>query len=120
MARTTSSSACCGFHTADLLSRRSALKVGGLGLLGLTMPRLLRAAESWPTTMAPLIRPRAKSVVFLYQFGGPSHVDMFDMKPDAPDGVRGPHRPIPSNADGIQVSEHLPRVAKVMDKVTLV
>src|SRR5207248_4062203 len=63
---------------------------------------------------------RAKSVIFLYQFGGPSHIDMFDMKPDAPEGIRGPHKPISSNVDGIQVSEHLPRVAKIMDKVTLI
>jgi hypothetical protein len=93
--------------------------VGGLGLLGLTMPRLLRA-QSQPTLKAPKIRPRAKSVIFLYQFGGPSHIDMFDMKPDAPDAVRGPHKPMRSNVPGIHVSEHLPRVAKVMDKVTLV
>jgi len=119
MPRSTSSSACSSFHSANRLSRRSALKVGGLGLLGLTMPRLLRA-ESWPTVTAPVIRPRAKSVIFLYQFGGPSHLDMFDMKPDAPEGIRGPHKPIPSSADGIQVSERLPRVAKIMDKVTLV
>jgi len=119
MPRSTSSSACSSFHSANRLSRRSALKVGGLGLLGLTMPRLLRA-ESWPTVTAPVIRPRAKSVIFLYQFGGPSHLDMFDMKPDAPEGIRGPHKPISSSADGIQVSERLPRVAKIMDKVTLV
>jgi hypothetical protein len=83
------------------------------------MPRLLRA-QAQPAPTAPRIRPRAKSVIFLYQFGGPSHIDMFDMKPDAPDAIRGPHRPISSNAPGIQVSERLPRVAKIMDKVTLV
>ena len=114
---TRNSFACPGYH-ASLLSRRSALRVGGLGLLGLTMPRLLRA-QSQPAA-APKIRPRAKSVIFLYQFGGPSHIDMFDMKPDAPDAIRGPHKPIRSNVPGVQVSERLPRVAKVMDKVTLV
>ena len=115
------SSACSGFHACQL-SRRTALKVGGLGLLGLTMPRLLRAQaqqQSWDADRKP-ITPRAKSVIFLYQFGGPSHIDMFDMKPDAPDAIRGPHKPISSNVPGIQVSEHLPRLAKVMDKVTLV
>jgi hypothetical protein len=115
------SSACSSFHAA-FPSRRSILKVGGLGLLGLTIPKLLQAAEtapSWTQTLTP-IAPRAKSVIFLYQFGGPSHVDMFDMKPDAPEGIRGPHKPISSSADGIQVSEHLPRVAKVMNKVTLI
>src|SRR6266481_4675291 len=113
--------ACAGFHAARL-SRRHLLKVGGLGLLGLTLPKFLQAEEprnSKPeTTNTP--PARAKSVIFLYQFGGPSHIDMFDMKPDAPEGIRGPHKPISSNVDGIQVSEHLPRVAKIMDKVTLI
>ena len=109
--------ACQGFHEARF-SRRHLLKVGGLGLLGLTVPGLLRAEEL--AKKAGKIKPRAKSVIFLYQFGGPSHIDMFDMKPDAPEGIRGPHKPMASKADGIQVSERLPRVAKVMDKVTLI
>ena len=97
------------------MPRRHALKVGGLGLLGLTMPGLLRALEQ-----PQKFKARAKSVIFLFQWGGPSHIDMFDMKPDAPDGIRGPHRPIASKADGIQVSEKLPRTAQVMDKVALI
>jgi hypothetical protein len=104
------------------MSRRSLLRVGGMGLLGLTMPKLLRAADpqNWTKETVKAIAPRAKSVIFLYQFGGPSHVDMFDMKPDAPDGIRGPYKPISSNVPGIQVCERLPRMAKVMDKVTLI
>ena len=113
--------ACAGFHAARL-SRRHLLKVGGLGLLGLTLPKLLEAEETRnskaETRNAP--RARAKSVIFLYQFGGPSHIDMFDMKPDAPEGIRGLHKPVASRADGITVSEHLPHLAKVMDKVTLI
>jgi hypothetical protein len=66
------------------------------------------------------LKARAKSVIFLFQWGGPSHVDMFDMKPNAPEQIRGPHRPISSSADGIEVSERLPKTARVMDKVTLV
>src|SRR3712207_3430072 len=97
------------------LSRRSALKVGGLGMLGLTVPKLLRAAESDTGPVA-----RAKSVIFLYQFGGPSHLETFDMKPDAPDGIRGLFRPIPSVVPGLPVCELLPETAKVMDKVTVV
>ena len=93
------------------------MKVGGLGLLGLTMPGLLRAQE-WAKGKGP--KARAKSVIFLYQFGGPSHLDMFDMKPDAPEGIRGPHKPMSTSAAGIQVNDRLPRLAKVMDKVTLV
>ncbi len=107
--------ACSSFHHA--ITRRHALKVGGLGLLGLNFPRILNA-EAYGTN--DKIKARAKSVIFLFQWGGPSHIDMFDMKPDAPEGIRGPHQPISSKADGIQVSEHLPKTAKIMDKVTLV
>ncbi|MCI0534965.1 MAG: DUF1501 domain-containing protein [Verrucomicrobiales bacterium] len=110
------SSACSGLHQLSF-SRRHLLKVGGLGLLGLTMPGLLRA-EDWVKGKAP--KARAKSIIFLYQFGGPSHLDTFDMKPEAPSGIRSPHKEISSNVAGVQVNEHLPRVAKIMDKVTLI
>src|SRR5687767_15989972 len=100
------SSACGGFHEAAV-SRRRLLRVGGMGMLGLTLPKLLKAQSVTSPNRAPV--PRAKSVIFLYQFGGPSHIDMFDMKPDAPEGIRGPHKPIASNVPGLQVSEHLPR-----------
>src|SRR5258708_14508413 len=123
MADHSSSSACSSFRACDL-SRRSLLKVGGMGLLGLTMPGLLRGQAQqqakWSAAGGATIKPRAKSVIFLFQFGGPSHVDMFDMKPGAPEGIRGPHKPISSNANGIQVSEHLPKTAQIMDKVTLI
>src|SRR5438132_11707810 len=108
--------ACAGFH-ATSMSRRHLVKVGGLGLLGLTMPKLLQA-ESKSSRTAP--QARAKSVIFLYQFGGPSHIDMFDMKPGAPEAFRGIHKPVTTKADGIAISEHLPKLAKVMDKVTLI
>jgi hypothetical protein len=110
------SSACCGFHETRF-SRRHLLKVGGLGLLGLTMPRLLQG-EEWAKGKPP--KARAKSIIFLYQFGGPSHLETFDMKPDAPEGIRGLHKPMSSNVPGIQVNERLPRMAKVMDKVALI
>jgi hypothetical protein len=97
------------------MSRRHALKVGGLGVLGLTMPGLLEAAATGAGPVA-----RAKSVIFLYQFGGPSHLDMFDMKPNAPEGIRGPHKPVSSSADGIQITEKLPRLAKWMHKTCLI
>jgi hypothetical protein len=96
------------------ISRRHLLKVGGLGLLGLTMPNLLRAEAIKKLTA------RAKSVIFLFQWGGPSHIDMFDRKPDAPEGIRGPLKGIPSSLPGMHVCEGLERVAKIMDKVTLI
>ena len=107
--------ACSGFHRA--MTRRHALKVGGLGLLGIAMPQMLRAEA---LASAVKLKARAKSVIFLFQWGGPSHIDMFDMKPDAPEGIRGPYKPISSKADGIQVSERLPKTAQIMDKVTLI
>ncbi len=110
------SSACNSFHSTPM-TRRHALRVGGLGLLGMTMPKLLRAEASIASSK---IKARAKSVIFLFQWGGPSHIDMFDMKPDAPEGIRGPYKPISSSADGIQVSERLPKTAAIMDKVTLI
>jgi hypothetical protein len=108
--------ACSSFYESRL-TRRDLLRVGGLGMLGMTMPKLLQASE---LQKRERIAPKAKSVIFLFQWGGPSHIDMFDMKPDAPREIRGPYKGVPTSADGIQICEHLPNVAKVMDKVTLV
>ncbi len=104
----------CDFPSTPL-PRRAALRIGGAGMLGLTLPRMLRAAETQPARPA-----KAKSVVFLYQFGGPSHVDTFDMKPEAPDGVRSHFGQIASSVPGLPICEMLPETAKVIDKVTLV
>src|SRR5213075_653261 len=112
--------ACTSFHQASALTRRHVLKIGGLGLLGLTLNKLWAAEDKWKSTKIKAPPARAKSVIFLYQFGGPSHIDMFDMKPDAPEGIRGPHKEMSTSADGIQVNDRLPRLAKVMDKVTLI
>ncbi len=101
-------------HVPDRgISRRRLLQVGGLGLLGLSLPGVLRAQTAGR-------RLRARSVIFLHQFGGPSHHDTFDMKPEAPAQVRGDYRPITTSASGIQICERLPRTAHVMNKVTLV
>ncbi|MDG2382752.1 MAG: DUF1501 domain-containing protein [Pirellulaceae bacterium] len=95
-------------------TRRSMLKIGGQGLLGLTLPRLL---QSGTIAHHP---PRAKSVIFLFQWGGPSQLDTFDMKPNAPEGIRSPYRTISSSVPGQPICELLPRLAKRMDKVTLI
>ncbi len=106
--------ACNSFHSAAM-SRRQLLKVGGLGLLGMNMPGLLRAAAA---KKGP--KPKVKSVIFLFQFGGPSHIDMFDRKPNAPEAYRGPLKGIPTSVPGLEVCEGLERTAKIMDKVTLI
>lgn len=90
-------------------TRRGLLKAGVAGFSGLNLSAALQASEG------RRLAPRAKSVIFLHQFGGPSHIDTFDMKPEAPEGVRGPFRPIATRVPGITVTEHLPRMAGVMD-----
>lgn len=100
---------------SNSVSRRKALSIGGMGMLGVTLPRLLRAADA--TTARP--KP-AKSVIFLYQFGGPSHLETFDPKPTAPAGVRSHFGVIDTAAPGIRICDQLPQMAKVMDEVTLV
>jgi Protein of unknown function (DUF1501) len=110
---------CNSFRSAGGLSRRTILRAGSAGLLGLTMPQLLRAAESnRPEIVGP--KPRAKRVIFLFQWGGPSHVDMFDMKPNAPEAYRSPLKPIASSCPEIQVCEQLPKTALQMHKVSLI
>ena len=113
------SSACADFHRSLSLPRRTLLSAGGAGLLGLTLPGLMRAAETGRSEGTTL-RPRAKSVIFLFQWGGPSHVDMFDLKPNAPDQYRSPLKPIASSCPEIQVCEQLPQTARRMHLVTLI
>lgn len=100
-------------------TRRQMLRVGLMGLLGLSaFPGGTLSGR--PGSSRRAIAARARSVIFLFQWGGPSHIDMFDMKPHAPDSIRGPYKPISSSADGIQVCELLPELAKRMDRVTLI
>jgi hypothetical protein len=113
MTRTEGSPGCSDFRQTAL-TRRDLLQVGGLGLLGLGLPSFLRAAERSGG------KARAKSVIFLHQFGGPSHVDTFDMKPHAPEAIRGEFKPIATTAPGIQVCERLPGMARVANKFALV
>ena len=96
----------------DGLSRRSFLKVGSLALGGLTLPQLLRREQQNPGR-------RPKSVIMVYLSGGLAHQDTFDLKPNAPAEVRGEFKPIATKVPGIQIGEHLPRLAACMDKLVL-
>ncbi len=98
-----------------VVSRRHLLQIGGLGLAGLTLPKLLRA-ESTPDGIAP----RADACIIIFLNGGPSHLDMWDMKPDQPAGIRGEFQPISTSLSGVQFGELLPRSAQWMHEATLV
>ena len=105
------------------MTRRELLVTGGLGLCGLTLGSLTSAASS-PAGAASRTPGRgfgrAKNVILLYLFGGPSQLDTLDMKPDAPAEARGPLQAIRSRLPGCDVSEGLPNLAKVMDRVTVI
>lgn len=97
------------------VTRRQLLQAGGAGLLGLNLPRLLQAE-----TLAGNSSGRAKSVIFLFLFGGPSQLETFDMKPEAPPKIRGPFQPIASRTLGLRICEYLSRTAAVSDKFCVV
>jgi uncharacterized protein (DUF1501 family) len=104
-------------RTCDGWTRRDLLQAGGLAALGLTLPQLLARAGAAPAD-AGFGRARACLVVFL--FGGPSQLDTFDLKPDAPAEFRGEFRPIATNVPGVRICEHLPRLARHADKFCLI
>jgi hypothetical protein len=100
------------------LSRRAALQIGwaGLGTVGSLWGNWLNLAAAGATTT----QKRAKSVILIFNCGAPSHTDLWDMKPEAPDNVRGIFKPISTNVPGIHVSELLPRMAQRTDKLAIV
>ena len=103
-----------GSHFCDGVSRRNFLKIGGLAMGGLALPQILQAEA------VSGIKRSHKAVIMIFLPGGPSHQDMFDLKADAPGEVRGEFKAIPTNVPGIEICEHLPRLAKVMDKCTII
>src|SRR6266568_2195502 len=109
-------------RTCEGWSRRELMRIGGAGLLGLNLPEFL----SWKASAAAKVESKgkafgaAKSVIMLFLQGGPSHIDIWDPKPNAPSNVRGDFKPIKTKVAGIEVSETMPMLADQMDKVTLI
>ena len=97
------------------LNRREFLRIGGLGAFGLTLADLLRQDARAGTP-----RARHKSIIYIVLGGGPSHIDMWDLKPAAPSEYRGPFQPISTRVGGIEICEHMPRQAAMMDRTALV
>src|SRR6516162_11191632 len=106
-----------GVRHCDGLTRRDILRAGALGFGGLSLPGLLTLESR---AAAATTRRRARSVILLFLSGGPSHLDMFDLKPEAPEEIRGTFRPIVTRAPGMSISEHLPRMARVADKFSII
>lgn len=98
----------------DGRSRRDFLKIGGLAMGGMSLPDLLRAETAQGQ------RPGHKAVIMVFLPGGPSHQDIFDLKPDAPSEIRGEFKPIGTSVDGLQICELLPRLARQMDRCTVI
>jgi hypothetical protein len=104
---------CEGFH------RRDFLTVGSAGVLGLTLPQLL-AAEAKAKSGDLATKTKAKGVILLWLAGGPATIDMWDNKPEAPEGIRGEFKSIPTSAPGMQFAETFPKLAQVGNKLSVV
>lgn len=101
------------FQTCDGVSRRDALKIGSLafgGLSTLTLPEILRAEQQAG-------KKSHKAVIMIYMCGAPGHQDLYDLKMDAPDEIRGEFRPVSTSVPGMDLCEHLPGLAKAADKI---
>ncbi len=105
---------CEGFH------RRDVLTIGSAGILGLTLPGILASEARAASKKDTAGKAKAKSVILLWLAGGPATIDMWDNKPDAPEGIRGEFKSIDTNVTGIQIAETFPKVAQVTDKLTIV
>ncbi len=97
------------------MTRRAMLKIGALAPLGLSLPNLLASSRTQISGTPSF--GRAKRCLMLYMWGGPSHIDLFDMKPEAPIEIRGEFQPIRTSVPGIQICEHLPHLAKQVHRL---
>src|SRR5262245_56033376 len=105
-----------GTRFCDRLSRRGFLKAGTLGIGGLCLADLFRLKAQG----AVAAKSSSKAVIMVYLFGGPSHIDTYDLKPDAPAEYRGEFKPIQTNVPGFHICELMPLQAKIADKLALV
>lgn len=117
----------------DGTTRRELLRVGGLGMLGLTLPGVMRLQSAGAGELAadgvgkaetakaglPGYN-KAKNVILIFLQGGPSHIDLWDPKPNAPDNIRGEFKPIETKTPGLIFGEHMPKLAKITDKLTMI
>lgn len=120
------SQSCREFKSLNRCDRRALLQAGALGGLGLGLPQFWDAtashanASSDSTLRTKSGRKAAKACIFMFMWGGPSQLDTFDLKPNAPDEIRGPFRPASTNVPGIQICEHFKRLGHHVDKLAIV
>jgi hypothetical protein len=106
----------------DGITRREVVRVGGLGFTGLMWPDWLRARaydSHAKRKAAPSQFGKAKACILIFNYGGPSHLDIWDLKPDAPKEIRGEFKPTATNVPGITITEHLPRLAALADRFAI-
>ena len=113
---------CWSLGVAQERSRREFLRAGGLGLLGVNLPTLLksRALSAQTLGVGEGSFGRAKACILLFMWGGPAQQETWDLKPEAPEQVRGEFRPIETNVPGLWISEHFPRLATRADKLAVI
>src|SRR5689334_4126074 len=102
------------------LSRRELLRVGGLGAVGLNLAGLLQLGSAAARGAAAASASPVKHCILIFYYGGPSQLDTWDLKPNAPAEVRGPFRSIATSVAGVQVCQHLPNCARIMHKLALI
>lgn len=108
----------------DGIARRQFLQIGGLALGGLSLPQILRAESAAAEATGGASRGGGglghKAIIMIYLAGGPPHQDLFDLKMDAPKEIRGEFKPISTSVPGIEIGEHMPRLAQMMDKFAII
>lgn len=115
-----------GVRLCDGINRREVLRIGGLAFTGLTWADCLRTCAAAAGKAAPRKKSvlgsfgKAKACILIFNYGGPSHLDIWDLKPDAPKEIRGEFKPIATRVPGIAITEHLPRLAGIADQYALI
>lgn len=114
------STGCQEFRAAAKFNRRQILQVGALGALGLSLGDLQSQLAAADASQVLTPRKPAKACIFLFMWGGPSQLETFDLKPDAPAEVRGDFKPIATKVPGTQICEHFSRIAQWTDKLSII
>lgn len=109
-----------GVRLCDGISRREVLRVGGLAFTGLTLPTWLHARAAAAGKVRTSRFGKARACILIFNYGGPSHLDLWDLKPDAPAEIRGEFRPAATNVPGVSIAEHLPRLARLANRYAIV